>query len=257
VNAPAAAAATPRGQERDFEKTSWRAALLLAMALHAFWLVKPAPEYSPDRSNRPPPAPVLRYLADAGGPRNGVDEARALMSPAAFSLPTPMGFSPAERKGLEPPLRHPRAYDTLLRRPDGFQLEPHQPARPIPVMAAPAPPIPLAIPVFAAAPAETQAVLRIAWGDALLGLPAQVLPLPTNSFWLDSKPWEAVAWLELDAGGAVRHAFLEKSAGQKDRNAALLRTLYTLTLPADAAGKAGRVFVRFEGGPPAGEAAQP
>jgi hypothetical protein len=105
----------------------------------------------------------------------------------------------------------------------------------------------VAVPAFAPRKSSTNITLHILWTDQR-GVPRyQSVDVGGAEPWVDRKPWDAQAVLELDAQGSVTHVFLEKPTTSKDRNAALVRILSALNMGPHDMARFGRVIVRSEG----------
>ncbi len=244
------------GSRQPADRNLW-IAVALALGLHALWFIR-VPEF-PLALDKPPAAPVLQTMFFHEDPaelleRKLSEDVRALQSPSMFSLPTPMGFSRpflGERRSLRPPLEGPGqepspsgmpsnalpqgslatdGHGTLLRGIEwqragsGHESE-----------------------AFPAAPAATGAVLRIAWMDSVKGLRNQSRPVEPGSVWDDPKPWEALAYVEFDDLGNVKHVLLEKPTSSPARNEEIVRALRGYHSKPGALGQSGYVTLRYAG----------
>jgi hypothetical protein len=100
--------------------------------------------------------------------------------------------------------------------------------------------------VFAPRIPSTSFVLRILWKGGLDHRPMQTIIVEEKSPWLDEKPWEASAVVELDEYGTVHHVFLERATASHERNAAIVRVLKGFRAGPPLPARTGRVVIRYE-----------
>jgi hypothetical protein len=75
----------------------------------------------------------------------------------------------------------------------------------------------------------------------------RIVPVASNSVWVDVQPWEALARMEINQDGWVDRLLLEKSTAGSNRNDLIARTLRTMNFGTNGA-RNGRASVRFDGG---------
>ncbi|HEY8241161.1 MAG TPA: hypothetical protein VIH35_06935 [Kiritimatiellia bacterium] len=231
---------------------AWVSCAILAAAAHAaWWRIAPSPP-APTHAGRPP-APRVSFMSPEQFVR-GTD-VRVLWSPKLFAVPSSLGFSGSllgERIAFGPRARVAAPRPFLVERAPAWGVGMATPAEEtlaalvrgsassLPVRAvAPSP-------VFASRPSSTSIVLHITWTDQS-GVSRNVsVDVGRVDPWVDPKPWQAGALLDVDMAGSVRHVFLETPTSLKDRNAALVRVLSTLRLERGPA-RSSRVRVRYEG----------
>ena len=239
----------------------WLPYALTALALHLVWWYA-VPARRATAAVPAPARPAFSYLgARHGGVPRAEDEVLSMWSPVLFSVPTRMGFSAPllrDADGLRPPDNPALAVPILAARgtylPPGMGPGPHDQlvsAMSSLVVRTVAPP------AFPPRKAGTNVLLHIIWTDQRGAPRYQSVDVANADPWVDRKPWDAQAFLELDEQGAVTHVFLEKPTPLKDRNAALIRVLAALRMGPDDMARSGRVTVRSEGVAPPEAAAAP
>jgi len=235
---------------------AWFPFLLIALTIHmAWWLaVSPSRATIAPVAGATPPKFSYHSFPSRGADASGGD-LRELWSPVLFSVPTRMGFSAPLLAGvanLRPP-ENPGAGAPVLEERGRYE----------PPAAGPGPHDHIAssisslvvravsAPAFAPRKSSTNVILHIVWTDQR-GMPRyQSVDVGGAEPWVDRKPWDAQAVLELSDQGSVTHVFLEKPTASKDRNAALVRILSTLNMGPHDMARFGRVTVRSEGVAPA------
>lgn len=216
--------------------------LLLTVVFHAgvFALVQ-ATWPPPMAAHAAPFVPHFAYLPDPS-PGVGIavwdNDPRALGSPVLFALPTEAGFSPSPqaRIQLSSPLLRDRATAGLW-----LDRMPVAAPTPAPLRDRTEPELEATLAQrWTRLPAiedpfetliPTGAVLQVEWPDGepeiAAGLPLVLDPPPA----LDEKPWDATAIVFFSDGGDVSSVFMDQSTASRDRNDALVRSLWRLRVP--------------------------
>lgn len=227
-------------------------ALALALVLHLLWAVwMPAPRTL--RGGAPPRAiPAMRYEAVSSWrelQHARRDDPRLLRSSALFALPTPLGFSGPV---LDQDIRYAPAFadaawsaTSSLRRVLVLGQATVAPPWAVPATGR----VALAVvqsPVFGAIARQAVNTMEVSWSADFSGALPRLLPV-SDLVLADPASWEQSVAVRYDDKGALREAFLDPPGPRPDRNAAVVRLLHTLAPPPGAAGRSGRVVLRYSG----------
>jgi hypothetical protein len=233
---------------------------VIATAWFGAWAVLLNPA-SPRAPRAAPPVPRVVYLpaeSETLTPTGATAEARMLWSPVLFSLPTSLGFSRdalTNEVRMRPPLGQYGGFTNFLERTthDAPVLEP-LPSADLRQAAAGTPEV-VAMPdsespAFDLVSASTSALFQVMLLDGLAGRRFAEARLPVHPWVNGAKPWEAVAYLELDGGGRVVHAFIENPSPSETLNARLAQVLRGWRLAEPGSADSGRVVFRNKGRTP-------
>jgi hypothetical protein len=240
---------------------AWISCALIATLLHVAWAfaVPPPRDRIPPRAPR---TPHVSFMGEAAGhPRADV---RVLWSPELFAVPSSLGFSETllgERIAFGPRARVVPPQPIMAERDATWGRGVPSPVEETlaALVSSAASSLPLrsiSSPVFIQRASSTSIILHIAWTDQSGGSGNVSVDVGRVDPWVDSKPWEAGALLDVDAVGTVQHVFLETPTSLKDRNGALVRILSGIRFDPGPE-RSRRVLIRYEGSYAGGEAATP
>jgi hypothetical protein len=235
----------------------WLVAGMIATSWFGAWALLLSPA-SPRPARGVALVPRVVYLpsmSDAAAPTGVTAEVRMLWSPVLFSLPTPLGFSRdalTNEMRMRPPLGPYAGFTNFLERAARTApvIEP-PPRVNLPEMAANALRAVVAseplTPAFDLTAVSTSALFEIVLLDGLAGRKFAETRLPVRPWVGGAKPWEAVAYLELDEAGRVVHVFLESPSPSDALNARLAQVLRAWRLAEPGSASSGRVLLRNKG----------
>ncbi|HOW98658.1 MAG TPA: hypothetical protein P5567_10755 [Kiritimatiellia bacterium] len=243
-----APAPLPPRPDRRHHTVSWGLGILLAVAWHLAWLA--GFSWHPE-TPRPAmaSAPTLVYAATPEEAEDSADP-RLLWSPALFSLPSAAGFSApalAERFSARPAAGVWESAPLMLERDGrtgragrGDSLQEEVAAN---LFLVPLPP--LEATVFRGPPRAPSASVefRPGWSEDDF----EDMPLPAGWGKTGDRAWEATAYLEMDAGGAAEHVFLESPSECPEVNRLLEKALWNWRIKPGASAASGRVVFRAPG----------
>ncbi len=213
---------------------------------------------------RVPGVPQVRYWPSFGTTQEiarapSLSDGLATWSPTLFALPAAFGFSRVvltNEIGVRPPLAMPPVGARFLPRaprelaePAGLDVEPRMTATVAGVLSR----FPMRVraePVFRVS-ALTGLVVRTELSGALAGgrVEDPALPAPPDS--LKDRSWDVLAFVEVDEGGRVRHALLERRSPSDAFNADLVRAIRLWRVTGVETPASGRIAVRGFAPPPA------
>lgn len=230
-------------RDRRFRRAGWRRAWLAALAIVAALAIlgRIAPPAEPATVRR---TPHWTWILPGAPTEAAVAAVRAVRTPAAFSLPSPSGFTGALR-GRAPRLAPPVRRATLPATPAASVPAPPLPDWTSPALA-PRPPLPPGDagwkPVFAnrRPPAALPRIdFPAGWEPRIFaGLD---LDYPA---WAPSISWTATADLAFDAGGNPVSVLLDRSSGDAAIDRRLARSAASWRLLDPAAPRRGKVTWR-------------
>jgi hypothetical protein len=218
----------------------WAAALGLALALHAVWLL-PFRPMRPGFDGVVQPRPALVRFAPVAADAAAVD-ARWLWAPVNFSPPAAAGLGLAGPGGgvLQPPMRLPEEPPPLRVRAA---------PTPTPAVYAPAGVAPAAWPLIdRAAPPPPAGSSMIA-----LNADAGAWPFPLDARAAGGAPWQAVVRVAFGADGLPRSALVEEGDAPPAVRVEIARALFAWRPEDIEPGRTLRLRLRHV--PPAGEGA--
>jgi hypothetical protein len=234
----------------------WILAVLMALVWYAFWgfWLSPIEQVPKAGISR---APSVSFLP---GPGPGNDataaDARAIWSPAVFSLPSEVGFSRGaltNEIGARPPLEVPGSDSLFLAPPNGAASESGfrvAPALEESVRAA-LTNLPDRLPnayVFGAT-ATTGTGVQVELSSGLERKRIRTIDVPPDDVLLKDKPWEVSAFVEFNKDGKVSGVFLETKSSFEDVDASLIHALWRWQVEDAKEPLSGRVMFRSPGRP--------
>lgn len=237
-------------RDRRFRRAGWRRAWLAALAIVAALAIlgRIAPPTEPATVRR---TPHWTWVLPGAPAEAAVAAVRAVRSPAAFSLPSPAGFTGALR-ALSPRLAPPVRRADRPAAPAAASSEPSLPDWTSPALAprAPLPPGDTGWkPVFAnrRPPVETPRIdFPAGWESRIFsGLD---LNYPA---WFPDTPWTATADLAFDAAGIPVSVLLDRPSGAPAIDQRLARSAASLRLLDPAAPRRGKITWRVPAASPA------
>ncbi|MBP7830257.1 MAG: hypothetical protein KA248_10105 [Kiritimatiellae bacterium] len=232
---------------------AWAAALLLAAAWHAAWIVGLGWRKETPRPAMPS-APNLLFAKLPAGPEVYADP-RLVWSPVLFALPSPWGFSrpaleerivhrpAAGRQGSVPRLREREQMPPPAGLYRDGQLEDEVAAN---LFRVPLPPLGASVFRRPARPPPAVVEYGPGWSEELL----EDGPLPEGWEEGGKAPWEVAAYVEADAAGRVTHVLLEAPSAFPEVNRVLEGALRQWRWKPGEGARSGRVVFRAPGAPP-------
>lgn len=242
------------GSERDV--FGWILATLMVIVWYAFWgfwlsLIEQAPKAGSFC------APLVSFLPEPST-SNGTmaADARAIWSPAVFSLPSEAGFSRGALTnaiGGRPPLQVPGGESLFLAPPPGaaseagFRFAPTLEKSVREVLTNLPDRLPEAY-VFGAT-AITGTGVQVELASGLEWNRIGTMDVPSEDILLKDKPWEATAFVEFNEEGNVSGVFLETKSSFEDVDASLIHALWRWQVENAKEPMSGRVKFRSPGWP--------
>jgi hypothetical protein len=236
----------------------WILAALLTLVWYAFWGFWLSPmEHAPVVGASG--APSVSFLPEPAVGRDAIaEDARALWSPAVFSLPSEAGFSRGALTngiGGRPPLDVPGSEALYLPPPrsaasdSAFQFVPDLEESVRESLTNLPDRLPDAY-VFGAT-ATTGTGVQVELFSGLERRRIRTMNVPPDDVLLKDKPWEVAAFVEFNPEGKVSGVFLETKSSFEDVDAALIHSLWRWQVEDAREPLSGRVMFRSPGRPQA------
>jgi hypothetical protein len=234
----------------------WILATTMTLVWYAFWgfWLSPIEQVSKAGSSG---APTVTFLPEPGpGGEEIAADARAIWSPAVFSLPSEVGFSRGALTngiGGRPPLQGPGSESLFLAPPAGAARESefrYAPDLEDSVRGA-LTNLPDRVPeayVFGAT-ATTGTGVQVELSSGLERRRIRAMDVPPDDVLLKDKPWEVSAFVEFNREGKVSGVFLETKSSFEDVDAWLIHALWRWQVEDAKEPLHGRVMFRSPGRP--------
>jgi hypothetical protein len=234
----------------------WILATLMVLVWYAFWGFWLIPVEQTPRAGSSG-APSVSFLPEPGASNDAMAaDARAIWSPAVFSLPSEAGFSRGALTnviGGRPPLQGPGGESLFLAPPSSaaseldFQFAPDLDQSVRETLTNLPDRLPEAY-VFGSMATSGPGV-QVELSSGLERQRIRTMDVPPEDVLLKDKSWEVAAFVEFNEEGKVSGVFLETKSSFEDVDASLIRALWRWQIENAKKPVSGRVMFRSPGRP--------
>jgi len=232
----------------------WTIAILTAIVWHVFIWVRFSRHADETFASVRTRAPQLAYLPEyASDAATAESEARTLMTPVLFSLPSNVGFSKPILQykegmlaGNYPHQNEPAFLEhSIAPRQDNFLVWPrHMDSQAAYILNNPSITKPRTT-LARDGVVDPKAAIYISFTGALNRELFEAMPLDSKIETEFDPPWQATVSMNFDSEGLPSHVFLETPTENNDLNSAIILNLYQWRLQSDLGPARGKAILQF------------